>query len=70
LTRRKEIGMYLDDDEDGELFYPIQHLTCYFCYADTTWRCNAKAVSFVPLLAKLAIELGLFEEQYRGGLLC
>ncbi|OEU23445.1 hypothetical protein FRACYDRAFT_233615 [Fragilariopsis cylindrus CCMP1102] len=30
---------------------------------------NLKAVSFVPLVARLSIELGLFEEQYRGGLL-
>jgi hypothetical protein len=28
-----------------------------------------KAVSFLPLLARLAIELGLFEEEERGGLL-
>ena len=29
-----------------------------------------KAVSFLPLVARLAIELGLFEEEYEGGLLC
>ena len=28
-----------------------------------------KAVSFNPLVARLAIELGLFEEEERGGLL-
>jgi hypothetical protein len=37
---------------------------------DGNWGCNLKAVSFVPLLARLAMELGLFEEKYRGGLLC
>ena len=30
---------------------------------------NVKAVSFMPLVARLSIELGIFEEQYRGGLL-
>ncbi|OEU10362.1 hypothetical protein FRACYDRAFT_247395 [Fragilariopsis cylindrus CCMP1102] len=30
---------------------------------------NLKAISFIPLVARLSIELGLFEEQYRGGLL-
>jgi hypothetical protein len=53
LSRRNE-------DEDGIDFYPIRLLA----------RCiNVKAVSFIPLFARLAIELGLFEEQYRGGLL-
>jgi hypothetical protein len=28
-----------------------------------------KAVSFIPLLAKLAIELGQFDEENNGGLL-
>ena len=35
--------------------------------------CNVKAISFIPLLARLALELGLFEEEEdeeeRGGLL-
>jgi hypothetical protein len=48
--------------------YPI-HLMAFarnaICY-----RCNVKTVSFVPVVARLAIELGSFEEQYRGGLLC
>jgi hypothetical protein len=70
VTRRKRIGTRIDDDEDVKLFYAIQHLACYFYYSVCTWTCNAKAVSVVPLLVKLAIELGLFEEQYRGGLLC
>jgi hypothetical protein len=34
------------------------------------WGSNFKAASFIPLLARLAIELGLFEEEERGGLLC
>jgi hypothetical protein len=42
--------------------YPIQSLS------------NVKAISLIPLIAKLTIELGLFreefEEQERGGLLC
>jgi len=78
LTRRKEVTWwYIDDDEDdddeddedGELLYPIQLLPCY-CDADENWKCNVKAVSFVPTLAKLAIEFGSFEEEERGGLLC
>ena len=43
-------------------FYPIQYST-FLCK-------NAKTVSFIPILAKLAIEFGLFEEYLRGGLLC
>jgi hypothetical protein len=31
--------------------------------------CNRKAVPFIPLLVRIAIELGLYEEQNRGGLL-
>ena len=31
---------------------------------------NVKAVAFIPLLARLAVELGSFEEEERGGLLC
>jgi hypothetical protein len=56
------------DPCDDEV-YPIQllALTRREC---SYLGCNVKAVSFVPLLARLAIELGLFEEKYRGGLLC
>lgn len=32
-------------------------------------KCNIKAAFFVPLFAKLGIELGLFEKEKRGGLL-
>jgi hypothetical protein len=34
------------------------------------WGSNLKAASFIPLLARLAIELSFFEEEERGGLLC
>jgi len=33
-------------------------------------ECNLKAASFVPLFAKLAIELNQFTEEERGGLIC
>ena len=33
-----------------------------------TWGCHMKAVSFIPLLVRLAIELDLFDENNRGGL--
>jgi hypothetical protein len=33
-----------------------------------TWGCHMKAVSFIPLLVRLAIELDLFDENDRGGL--
>ena len=32
-------------------------------------QCNLKAVSFIPLLAELGIEYGLFTEEQRGGLI-
>ncbi|MGK3749528.1 MAG: hypothetical protein ACI8RD_001823 [Bacillariaceae sp.] len=57
LSRRKEDG-------DGN-FYPIQLIS--FTHH---WGCNVKAVSFIPIVARIAIDFGLFEEQYRGGLLC
>ena len=55
----------------GGLFneYPIQCLL-HLHREDQRWYGNMKAVSFITLLARLAIELGLFEEQDRGGLLC
>jgi hypothetical protein len=56
--------------------YPI-HLMAFAWNAEEVeegeeawYRCNVKTVSFVPVVARLAIELGSFEEQYRGGLLC
>ncbi|OEU23212.1 hypothetical protein FRACYDRAFT_233381 [Fragilariopsis cylindrus CCMP1102] len=69
MTRRKEIVYYEDDDDEEEemVHYPIQLLAVTF-HADSVW-CNVKSVSFIPLVAKLAIELDLFDEQQRGGLL-
>jgi hypothetical protein len=63
LTRRKQIG---------RAYYPIQYLVAYADNEDEdiNLMCNTKAASFIPLLVRLAIELGLFEEQDRGGLLC
>jgi hypothetical protein len=59
LTRRG--GIYL--------LYPIQCLA--FILSDLQeCMCNLKAVSFIPLVAMLAIEFGWFQEQDRGGLLC
>ncbi|OEU12597.1 hypothetical protein FRACYDRAFT_243850 [Fragilariopsis cylindrus CCMP1102] len=84
LTRRKEIVIYIDhdnDDDDEEeeeeeeirfLVYPIQFLAVTHDEEIPWifWRCNAKAVSFLPLVARLAIEIGVFDEQQsRGGLL-
>ena len=50
-------------------FYPIQ---CFAFSHDEygDWQCNEKSVSFLPTLARLAIEFGVFEEDRRGGLLC
>ena len=58
LTRR--------DDRFG--WYPIQ---CSMCMIDEGNKvvCNLKAVSFVPLFARLAIEFRSFDETERGGLL-
>jgi hypothetical protein len=53
---------------DGEM-YPIQ-LMAFAWNEEGCYGCNVKTVSFVPVVARLAIELGSFEEQYRGGLLC
>ncbi|OEU21478.1 hypothetical protein FRACYDRAFT_235104 [Fragilariopsis cylindrus CCMP1102] len=81
LTRKNQIREYqdvdaYDYDEDEEdpfdvrEFYPIQSLAvkCVGFYKD--FVSNVKAVSFIPLLARLAIKLDLFEEEERGGLLC
>jgi hypothetical protein len=49
--------------------YPIQLMAFtwneYGCYG-----CNVDIIPFIPIVARLAIELGSFEEQYRGGLIC
>ena len=57
-------------DEYEEEDYPIQYLVCYRPVNVGFWDCNMKAISFVQLLARLAIEFGSFEEKDRGGLLC
>ncbi|OEU08103.1 hypothetical protein FRACYDRAFT_250326 [Fragilariopsis cylindrus CCMP1102] len=64
LTRRKE------DDEDEYGPYPIQ-LLAFPRYEDSDgkYQCNVKTVLFIPVVARIAIELGLFEEEERGGLL-
>ena len=49
-------------------FYPIELLVHKYSGSDM-WKCNLKAVSFVPLVVRLAIEFDLFEEHERGGLL-
>ncbi|OEU11386.1 hypothetical protein FRACYDRAFT_245851 [Fragilariopsis cylindrus CCMP1102] len=60
----------IDEDANGDIFYPILRLA-FTPNEDngSIWYCNVKAVSFIPLLARLAMELGLFEEEERGGLL-
>jgi hypothetical protein len=59
----------VDDDRDNRL--PIQHLA--YIYEGTPHgnisKCNLYAVSFIPLLVRLAIEFGLFEKERIGGLL-
>ncbi|OEU06163.1 hypothetical protein FRACYDRAFT_273134, partial [Fragilariopsis cylindrus CCMP1102] len=62
LSRRKDVYA-------GILHYPIQELAITLDEDDGCWRCNLKAVSFIPIVARLAIEFGLFEEVERGGLL-
>ena len=57
---------YGDDYE--HLKHPIQLLA--FSRITPAYGCNAKAVSFIPIVVRLAIEFGSFEERERGGLLC
>ena len=54
---------------DGDEKYPIQFLTSMFTTTGT-YRGNLKAVSFIHLLVRLAIEFGSFQDHERGGLLC
>ena len=58
---------YRDDDYENRK-HPIQLLAFSRITAD--FECNTKAASFIPLVARLAIEFGSFEEDKRGGLLC
>ncbi|OEU12762.1 hypothetical protein FRACYDRAFT_263044 [Fragilariopsis cylindrus CCMP1102] len=64
LMRRK----FDEDNEHGNIYYPIQLLA--IAPVEGNWQCNVKAVSFIPIIARLAIEFDLFEEEERGGLLC
>jgi len=66
LSRRSRRGR--GRGREGITYYPIQMPPIR--YNGGALRCNVKAISFIPLLARLAIEFGLFEEQYRGGLSC
>ena len=53
----------------GTNLYPIQCLTEMYNPRGLLVCQNVKAVSFVHLFARLAIEFGTFDEQERGGLL-
>ncbi|OEU07105.1 hypothetical protein FRACYDRAFT_251839 [Fragilariopsis cylindrus CCMP1102] len=55
------------DDRFDE--YPIRILHCLRLHTGADRICNLKAVSFIPIVARLAVEFGLFEEKERGGLL-
>ena len=81
MTRRKETGIQInhqlrpEDDADWRqvrfVVYPMQLLAVMHQERRNYYRrqCNTKAVSFLPPVASLAKELGLFDEQERGGLL-
>ena len=66
LSRTKEIDWNDDRDEEEvvETYYPLKLLT--FTRGENILWCSVKAVDFIPLLVRLAIELGLVEEVYRG----
>ncbi|OEU23301.1 hypothetical protein FRACYDRAFT_267496, partial [Fragilariopsis cylindrus CCMP1102] len=75
LSKRKRI-MWTDEDADHEheervlsLYRPIQ-LLAFTIHEDESLRINLKAVSFIPVVARLAIEFGCFDDKLRGGLLC
>ena len=75
LSRRKAVY-----DIDGNFHYPIQELALAHNVhnvhnEDGNWQYNnsynnVKTVLFIPIVARLAIEFDLFEEDERGGLLC
>jgi len=81
LTRKKEIKVQIyhqlrpEDVPDWREVrfhvYPMQLLTVSYNEGRPYYhrQCNTKAVSFLPPVASLAKELGLFDEQERGGLL-
>ena len=72
LTTKYIIGLHDDDDEYVESFYPVQLLAFSHRGEPSIRRCNLKAVSFIPLLIRLAIELEIFGiwfgEELGGGL--
>jgi hypothetical protein len=59
LSRRKIRGRYS--------YYPIKCVS--YSLMNSSKRCNLKAVSFIPVLARIAIELDCFNDKWRGGLL-
>jgi hypothetical protein len=59
-------GRWVDAYDEGD--YPIHSLS--YVSGFRTHPCNLKAVSFIPPLVRLAIELGCFAVEERGGLLC
>jgi hypothetical protein len=48
---------------------PIHYLSYIINDSMRCFLCNLKALSFIPLLARLAIEFGSYDEHQRGGLL-
>ncbi|OEU12801.1 hypothetical protein FRACYDRAFT_244076 [Fragilariopsis cylindrus CCMP1102] len=68
LSRRKDVSPP-SNPRHRLLHYPIQDLAISRDEDNSDWQCNVKSVSFVPIVARLAIEFGLFEEDERGGLL-
>ncbi|OEU17918.1 hypothetical protein FRACYDRAFT_238348 [Fragilariopsis cylindrus CCMP1102] len=54
---------------DDYFHYPIHSLPYLYDVTNENIRCNLKAVSFIPLVARLSIEFGCFNEVFRGGLL-
>lgn len=59
---------YMSEDDYEHRKYPIQLLA--FSRITPALGCNVKALSFIPVVVRLAIEFGSFEERERGGLLC
>ncbi|OEU09154.1 hypothetical protein FRACYDRAFT_249072 [Fragilariopsis cylindrus CCMP1102] len=62
LSRRKDVYA-------GRFRYPIQELALAHDVQNGKYQCNVKTVLFIPIVARLAIEFDLFEEDERGGLL-
>lgn len=60
-----------EDIAESDREYPISLLAWLNddCDDSATYHCNPHAVPFVPIFAKIGIELGLFVKEERGGLL-